>query len=167
MCQRDYFVSPRHVESSKFCSRTCSHKAKEKPVSIKFWSRVEKTDTCWNWTGGIGKYGYGRYGNNNTTHRFSYFLHYGEIPKGLSVCHKCDNRKCVNPEHLFLGTQKENIMDAIKKNRWHRAKLKETDIVKIRALNKTESQKEIAKIFNVKPCTISNIITKTSWAHIA
>ena len=86
----------------------------------RFWRFVNKsTIDCWLWTGYIGKNGYGRFKANKDigAHRFAYQLLKGPIPAGLFVLHRCDVRHCVNPEHLFLGTQRDNILDAQSKGR--------------------------------------------------
>lgn len=94
----------------------------------RFWSKVQKMskDNCWEWTGFRNDNGYGYmqvYGKNIRprkkigAHRMSYIIHFGDIPKGFCICHKCDNRNCVNPNHLFLGTYNDNIQDMIKKGR--------------------------------------------------
>lgn len=87
----------------------------------RFFDKVQKTETCWIWTAAIrGKSGYGclKYRNKIIdAHRVSWMIHYGEIPKGLCVCHHCDNRKCVNPNHLFLGSHKDNMQDCSLKGR--------------------------------------------------
>lgn len=81
-----------------------------------FWENVEKTDTCWLWTGSQNYDGYGNF-YGKRTHRLAYELTYGRIPKGFYICHTCDRPRCVKPEHLFLGSPSDNSIDAEKKGR--------------------------------------------------
>lgn len=86
----------------------------------RFWEKVKKSDGCWEWTASDNGNGYGVFGVSGRTtyaHRFSFELHHGSIPDGMYVLHKCDNRRCVRPDHLFSGTQRENVHDMIAKGR--------------------------------------------------
>lgn len=103
-----------------------------KPKQIlRFWSYVKKVPNgCWEWQGCLSKNGYGRFQVHPKTlraHRVSYFLFNGSIPKDKIVCHTCDNTKCLNPEHLWLGSTKENIHDMINKGRVIRSRKKHRD----------------------------------------
>lgn len=84
------------------------------PVEDRFWTKVTKSDACWLWNGARDEHGYGLInidGRNRRTHRIAYILTYGAIPDGLVVRHSCDTPACVNPDHLILGTQLDNIDD--------------------------------------------------------
>lgn len=87
----------------------------------RFWSKVNKTKSCWEWIACVNEAGYGMIGTTgkkiDRAHRVSYRIHFGEIPERMFVCHKCDNPRCVNPEHLFIGTNQDNVNDMILKKR--------------------------------------------------
>lgn len=91
----------------------------------RFWSRIRKSDGCWEWIArSKTRSGYGRLefgGVRQLAHRVSWKMHFGDIPTGLFVCHTCDNPPCVRPDHLWLGTNRDNIMDAEAKGRMRHA----------------------------------------------
>lgn len=129
-------------------------------------SRVVRNGTCLEWTGAI-RSGYGclKVGEKIVSaHRYSYEIHIGKIPTGMMVCHRCDNKKCINPNHLFLGTAKDNVRDAIQKGRHHtpigyqfkkgidnpNSKLREGQKEEIIRMRKNGMElREIAKLFGI------------------
>lgn len=131
---------------------------------------------CWLWKASITKWGYGQLNWKRKVyraHRLSYEFYKGEIAEGLFVCHRCDNRLCINPNHLFLGTADDNAKDMVSKNRSAKgehhshAKLKGKDVIDIRKMLKSGlSNGEIAIKFNVKPGTIKDIKNGRNWSHV-
>ncbi len=134
---------------------------------------------CWMWTAStVGPGGYGQIklpGQRKQipAHRLSYLIHRGEIPEGMEVCHRCDVRGCVNPEHLFVGTSQDNHDDMVAKDRHTRgergayAKLTEEQVLKILAmLKRGKSQRVIAKAFGVGQMQVSRIKRGVRWAHL-
>lgn len=146
-------------------------------ISERFWGKVEKTETCWNWVGALYKNGYGQFvitGEPKTpAHRTAWRLVNGDIPIGMFICHKCDNRKCVRPDHLFVGTRQENVADMLAKRRntfgescW-KAKLTDQKVIEIHSrYSAGEFQSDLAKEFSVDQQTISSIATGTNWRHL-
>lgn len=124
-CSKTYGATPWELRLGRkvFCSRACFSASKvEKSLhpEIKFWKYVNKTESCWFWTGGRTVWGYGQtnsLGQKNTSHRLSWEIHNGPIPEGLCVLHKCDVPLCVRPDHLFLGTSLDNARDCVEKRR--------------------------------------------------
>lgn len=142
----------------------------------RFWEKIDKSGDCWEWTAGRDTNGYGNAKLNGVrlAHRISYTLEVGDIPKGMHVLHKCDNPPCVNPEHLYLGTQVENNLDRDNRGRGARgerastAKLTNEAIPIIRKmLADGEATKVVAKRFGVLPHTIRNVKNGKSWTHIS
>ena len=144
------------------------------PIKDRFHKKyVKKLDGCWIWSAYKIPSGYGQLwcdGKNRRAHRVSYELHKGDIPEGVCVLHRCDTPSCVNPEHLFLGTHKDNVDDKVSKGRQARgstngnSKLTEDDIVIIkRRLAIGESHRSIAIDFNVSSTTITDINTGKIW----
>lgn len=138
---------------------------KFKPFSERVWAKVDKRgdDECWRWNACGTTRGYGimtMAGENFLAHRLIYELCVGAIPEGIFVLHRCDNRRCVNPAHLFLGTAQDN-----KGERNSHAKLTELAVISIRRAPGLGY--EIAKQYGVTPTQISNIKRRKSWRHVA
>lgn len=140
-------------------------------------------DGCHYWLGNVNKKGYGRVRTSNyprdksgmtSAHRVAYNLYVGEIPKGLHVLHSCDNPCCVNHNHLFLGTNDENVKDKVCKNRQFRpigdkhpqAKLSIAKVLHIRANKGILRTEELASMHGIRPNSVYDIWTRKSWKHI-
>jgi len=154
----------------------------------RFWSKVEKSPgSCWLWRGAI--YACSGYGMCNvytgkkryttcTAHRLAYCLSFGAFPSALLVCHTCDNRICVNPDHLFLGTHKQNTQDCIKKGRFStehtrrlfqgegnpKAVLSQPQVLWIRECS--DSFADIAAKLGVSECTVRDVKLNRTWKHL-
>ena len=156
-------------------------------VAERFWAKVDKAgpvvraelDACWVWTAHTNRYGiFALHGRATRAHRVAFELANGAIPDGLSVLHACDNPRCCNPSHLFLGTQLENVADREAKGRSARgervsmrgarngtAKLRDADVVAIRLA--AGSQAAIAARFGITQTTVSRIRRRLGWRHVA
>jgi hypothetical protein len=136
-------------------------------------SKINKTGDCWLWTGAKSSKGYGIFcvkKKLHQAHRLMYMLYNGAIPEGLEVRHMCRN-KCVNPEHLEIGTRSENCQDKVRdgtSNRGERnatAKLTAEQVLEIRRRS-NELQSDLAKEFGVGTKNINQIIRRERWKHI-
>lgn len=146
----------------------------------RFWDTVDfNIDGCWEWKDKFTDNGYGKFYTAKLgkvrAHRLAYFLYYRVDPGAMSVCHICDNPKCCNPFHLFLGTAKDNRMDCSRKGRvishqgmkHYCAKLTDTQVLWIRAQSVAGvSSCEIARQLPVSQVAVYNIINRKTWTHI-
>lgn len=170
-----------------YCGRPCRNTSLRKGPDMlgeRFLCALNKTDTCWLWTGRTTPQGYGKlqlaHGNIEweQTHRLSWMFHFGTIPDGLCVLHNCpggDNRLCCNPDHLWLGTRPANNRDRHRKGRdgfkigeaHPNAKLTDDDVYAIRRLLQTGVTKvAIGKQFGVSDAVIYGIHIGTGWKHL-
>lgn len=198
-CGNRFYQYPSRIlrGGGKYCSRTCQ--AARTPEQ-RFWQRVNQDGPvpshrpelgpCWQWTGATSS-GYGIIHPacrvELWAHHVSYEIHSGKIPEGLYVLHHCDNRRCVNPAHLFLGTLADNNADRDRKGRQAKgnragfrvqppsgernthAKLTETDVREIRRLHTEEKLNcgILARRFGVSPCSCQGIVRRKTWKHLA
>lgn len=154
----------------------------------RFWSHVDKAGDCWLWTAGKNGVGYGvfgiggRKGRRWIASRFAYTITNGPIASGLNVCHQCDNPSCVNPAHLFLGTQGDNIRDMAKKGRhWvqknpgandgernPRATLTDAQVLAIRAewSHGGVTQADLMRRYGVSKHVIWGVVHRRRWQHL-
>lgn len=181
VCGDIYFRPP--CRAGHFCSVECRRIGLTTPAVERFWKRVVKNPNgCWLWAGATVD-GYGNFlGSDQYTvlaHRFSWELAHGPITdESLCVLHNCptgDNRLCVNPDHLFLGTRADNSTDAIKKGQTRgavgeancKAKLNAQEVLKVREMySGGATQVALAGIFGLHQTQISKIVKRKVWSHI-
>lgn len=178
----DYYTLRRAAQRGYgYCSRACSATAIAKKTlagrNDRFMSRIDKRGDCWIFTGRINKTGYGVFdanGRPQLAHRYMWTLRRGD-PGRLFVCHSCDNPRCVNPSHLWLGTAAANVRDMISKGRNSRltvrtgaavntAKLSKKDVLIIRTSK--EPSRVLAATFGVTRAQINNIRSGRQWKHV-
>ncbi len=149
-------------------------------MSERFWAKVDKTGDCWVWTGALHWDGYGAFSvggaaRSARAHRCSWEMENGPIEPGKCVLHRCDNRKCVNPAHLFLGSRKDNTQDMRSKGRTARgerhgnAKLTAADVLLIREAHETLPEATIdgiARGWGVSSSHVYAIVRREKWAHV-
>jgi hypothetical protein len=148
------------------------------PLVARFYQKVKigKADECWEWQGAIVQNGYGQIGNNGSkayyAHRISYELHKGPIPEGMFVCHSCDNKRCVNPNHLWVGTASDNMRDAVSKGLIRprrgenspRAKLTDSIVAQLRSGEVTAS--DVARMTGVTYEAARYAKVGRTWRHL-
>ncbi len=149
---------------------------RNRPVKERFDEKwiPEPYSGCWIWTSTTDQLGYGHFYLNGAafSHRVSWTIYRGEIPKGMNVCHKCDTPSCVNPDHLFLGTDADNIRDAVRKGRWSDArgeahgnsKLTNEQVTAIR--NDPRIYDEIKADYGIARSHVCRIKRRQAWSHI-
>lgn len=178
------FQPPR--KGQILCSRKCRNEQNGKrhaPANVAFWSYVQKSDGCWLWVHSKTKAGYGKFIRANEhiyAHRLSWEIHYGPVPDGLFVCHRCDNPSCVRPDHLFVGTHQDNVDDCVAKGRHlafrprvhgsraGSAKLTEAQVVTIRQSYGTNglTRRQLGQRYGVDKTTIDRILAKKIWRYV-
>jgi hypothetical protein len=189
-CGADF--APRPSSGNRMCSPKCRNAALILPMADRFWPKVTKGDDCWEWSRKRDRRGYGRFATTSSryvsAHRMAWELTHGEIPKGLSVLHRCDNPPCVRPDHLFLGTPADNVADMLAKGRESRGKqhgaaiknprrgsdkpeaiLTDDQVRAIRAAftGKRGELAALARRYGIRPSHAWKIVHRTIWAHIA
>lgn len=187
LCGTPFFTSPGLIAAGwgRFCSRDCGYKGRSGGIEARFWRNVRRTDYCWEWTASTDRGGYGSISENNKSrgaHQVSWEIHFGPIPDGMFVLHKCDNPPCVRPDHLFLGTSKDNAQDRQQKGRWKggvtsetaargesnaKCKLTAAIVIRIRLRHASgDSPTDMALEYDVNRSTIHAIVKRRIWTHI-
>jgi hypothetical protein len=191
-CGKSFHVYPYEIKRGRgrFCCRQCSTTHSRRPLKDRFWAKVNKDGPvpahrpelgpCWLWTAMKNPRGYGCVQKDNArktfllAHRVSWELYFTSIPAGLCILHRCDNRRCVRPDHLFLGTKADNMADRYAKGRYEkgektgRAKLTEAAVREIRRLFAAgcHNKAALSMQFGVSRPAIRLIVLGKCWKHI-
>lgn len=171
---KDY--SHKQWQERRYCSISCGKRNEPKSDPRKRFEAnytPEPNSGCWLWTGTIGREGYGQIKLNGKlwrAHRLAYELFIGEMPDGLGALHKCDNRQCVNPDHLYAGTTLQNNRDMFARGRAPlgeaKAQAKLTEAI-VRAIRQsTEDHTTLAKRYGVSRPAVRNARIGRTWAHV-
>jgi hypothetical protein len=175
-CGKQLRKEPYYGRSARsYCNRDCQ-KA-DRSLERRFWRNVQcNIGGCWVWTGDsvLQNYGVIYYQKKSwRTSRLIWTMMHGSIPDGLFVCHKCDNPRCVNPAHLFLGTHDDNVADKVAKSRqargegFGRSKLTDDAVREIRSLYASGvNSVEIGKRFGIDKSTAWAVIKRVTWKHV-
>jgi HNH endonuclease len=139
-------------------------------MRTRFEAKIAKApDGCWLWMGAHNSRGYGRFkikGRLECAHRVAWTIYRGPIPKGMQVLHRCDQPRCCNPEHLFLGTHMTNVIDALQKGRTAKMKLTADDVAVIRQTPRSITHVELARRLGVGAQTIADARAGRTWRHL-
>ncbi len=179
-CSKRYYrPGTRPMYKTHFCSRNCySKQHPRQDLLTRIKSKITKRPSgCWEWTGTIMNAGYGEIFVSQSdgrilAHRLIWTLKNGPIPEGMCICHHCDNRRCVNLKHLFLGTYLDNNRDMAAKRRSTigsrnpMAKLTKSKVLRIRQLSRSKTNTEIAKLFTISQPAVSLIASRKRWVHL-
>jgi len=182
-CQKTFAKDPRcthkYFQRQRFCSQTCAGEnwskcrpPRDQETVFRTWFDAA-SNGCWEWEGAKDKDGYGIFSFEKKTaraHRVALQLSGIDVPKGGLVCHTCDNPSCVNPNHLYLGSNRQNSDDKVKRGRslkgarHYMAKLTDNDVIAIR--QSTETAVKTAKQFGISSSNVVMIRQRRTWTHL-
>lgn len=185
-CGAEVYNWPKKVPPNLFCGRTCYDRwrASDGCMLERFWQNVEKSEACWNYKTlnvegyGIIAVGSGPRRKQYLAHRYAWKVYHGTLPPAdMAICHHCDNPRCVRPEHLYVGTWKDNAEDRTRRDRHVRgerswsAKLTDDQVREIRLSFKRTGPKQsntsqLARQYGVSPCTIGFVVSGRGWRHL-